>query len=72
MENAIVGARAKSEYVQAIYQGYRAAGRLDKKRMLDEFCQVTGYHRKHAIRVLNAPAPGATRPPRRSAVMYNG
>jgi hypothetical protein len=37
---------------------------------LDEFCQVTRYHRKAAIRVLNGPAPGAVRPPRRRALKY--
>jgi len=70
MEKAIVSARAKGEYVQAIYQRYRRAARPDKKRILDEFCQVTRYHRKHAIRVLNGPAPGAARPPRRRTVTY--
>jgi hypothetical protein len=37
---------------------------------LDEFCQVTQHHRKHAIRLLNGPAPGAARPPRPRAVRY--
>src|SRR6266436_7464540 len=71
MEKAIVSARAKGEYVQAIYQRYRRAARPDKKRILDEFCHVTRYHRKHAIRVLNGPAPGAARPPRRRTVTYS-
>jgi hypothetical protein len=31
------------------------ASRIEKKRILDEFCQVTGYHRKYALRLLNAP-----------------
>jgi len=70
MERAIVSAQAKGEYVQAIYQRYRHAGRPEKRRILDEFCQVVGYHRKHAIRVLNGPAPGAARPPRRRATTY--
>src|SRR5438874_4289599 len=70
METVIVSARAKGEYVQAIYQRYRLAARPDKQRILDEFCAVTGHHRKHAIRVLNGPAPGATRPPRRRAATY--
>ena len=70
MERAIVSARAKREYVQAIYQRYRDAGRPEKRRILDEFCQVVGYHRKHAIRVLNGPAPGVTRSPRRRAPTY--
>src|SRR6266571_5678131 len=71
MEKAIVSARAKGEYVQAIYQRYRHARRPEKRRILDEFCQVVGYHRKHAIRVLNGPAPGAARPPRRRAATYS-
>src|SRR6266850_3838010 len=70
MDTVIVSARAKGEYVQAIYQRYRQAARADKQRILDEFCAVTGHHRKHAIRVLNGPAPGAARPPRRRAATY--
>src|SRR5712692_11367197 len=70
MEKAIVSARAKHEYVQAIYQRYRHAGRPEKRRILDEFCQVADYHRQHAIRLLNGP-PGATRPPRRRATTYS-
>ena len=35
---------------------YRAAGRDEKQRILDEFTQVTGFHRKHAIRVLTQKA----------------
>jgi len=31
-----VSARAKREYVQAIYQRYRHAGRPEKRRILDE------------------------------------
>ena len=71
METVIVSARAKGEYVQAIYQRYRQAVRSDKQRSLDEFCAVTGHHRKHAIRVLNGPAPGAARPPQRRVTTYN-
>src|SRR5713101_6967022 len=70
MEKAIVSARAKQEYVQAIYHRYRGARRPEKQRILDEFCQVTGHHRKHAIRLLNGPAPGATRPARGREVRY--
>jgi len=65
-----VSAQAKREYVQAIYPRYRQAKRGDKGRILDEFCEVTGYHRKHAVRVLNGPPPGAPGPPRRRAVQY--
>jgi hypothetical protein len=38
---------------------YASATRADKKRILDEFAAVTGYHRKHAIRALRAvPSSG--------------
>jgi hypothetical protein len=70
METAIVSVRAKREYVQVIYQRYRAARRPEKQRILDEFCQVAGYHRKHAIRLLNGPTPGAPPAPRRRAALY--
>ena len=72
MERAIVSAPSKREYVQAIYQRYRRAARPDKQRILDEFCEVTGYHRKHAIRVLNGAAPGAIRPAPRRTATYSG
>ena len=71
METAIVSAQSKREYVQAIYHRYRGARRPAKQRILDEFCQVTGHHRKHAIRLLNGPAPGAARPPQRRARIYS-
>jgi hypothetical protein len=38
--------------IQAIAERYHSAARPEKKRILDEFIQVTGYHRKHAIRAL--------------------
>src|ERR1039457_6655630 len=42
----------RRELTAAIRQRYQAADRVGKKMILDEFTQVTGYHRKHAIRVL--------------------
>src|SRR5258705_4045330 len=71
MERAIVSAQSKREYVQAIYQGYRHAAGLKKRRFWDEFCRVTRSHRKHAIRLPSGPGPGAARPPNRRAVTYS-
>ncbi|MFC5087172.1 hypothetical protein [Microvirga arabica] len=42
----------RSELVEAIIECYRSSGRVDKQLILDEFVAVTGYHRKHAIRLL--------------------
>jgi hypothetical protein len=54
----------KWDYLRAIYGRYRAGTREEKGRILDEFCRITGYHRKYAVRRLNGPPPGAE-PPRR-------
>ncbi|HEX7548926.1 MAG TPA: transposase family protein [Candidatus Methylomirabilis sp.] len=48
--------------MKAIYPRYQPASRAEKQRILDEFCRVTGYHRKSAVRLLNGPLP-ARRPP---------
>jgi hypothetical protein len=44
----------RRELTAAIRQRYQAVDRPSKKMILDEFTQVTGYHRKPAIRVLTA------------------
>src|SRR5215216_4509020 len=41
------------EYAAALRPRYWAARRRDKQKILDEFCQTTGWHRKAAIRLLN-------------------
>ncbi len=45
----------RRELKQAIGERYRTAGRWERRQILDEFTRVTGYHRKHALRVLNQP-----------------
>lgn len=35
---------------------YAAAARSERSRILDEFCKVTGYHRKYAMSLLAKPA----------------
>ena len=47
----------KDEYLAAITDRYRKAGRKYKKLILDEFCRVWGQHRKHAIRLLRNSQP---------------
>lgn len=49
-----MGPRSKREYARAIYQRYKSASRRGKAVILDEFCSICGYHRKHAIRLLRA------------------
>ncbi len=51
---------AVREYAQGVCSRYQAGGRQEKKRILDEFCETTGMHRKAVIRLLNRrPGPRA-------------
>jgi hypothetical protein len=52
----------RRELIKAIAERYRTASRIEKKKILDEFIEVTGFHRKHAIRALGTtgPSPLAT------------
>ncbi len=42
----------RKEITAAIRVRYREASRADKGRILDEFVKTTGYHRKHAVRLM--------------------
>ena len=42
----------RKELVEALQERYRSAAFGDRIKILDEFVAVTGYHRKHSIRVL--------------------
>jgi len=48
----------RRELINAIAGRYRSASRIEKKRILDEFTEVTGFHRKHAIRALRRSCEG--------------
>ena len=45
--------RSILEYAEAVRGRYGKASKLEKGKILDEFTQVTGLHRKAAIRLLN-------------------
>lgn len=56
---------AVEEYAEAVRGRYRVASRKEKQRILDEFCETTGMHRKAAIRLLNRKrGPSLKRPGR--------
>jgi hypothetical protein len=62
--------KTRQELQQAIAERYRSATRLEKQHILDEFTQVTGVHRKHAIRALQRTSPKEVQPTLRSR-LYN-
>ena len=51
-----VGPQARREYLARMRERYETADRAAKSRLLNEVCEVTGYHRKAAIRLLRRPA----------------
>ena len=55
----------RKELTEAVAHRYREASKSDKSKILDEFAELTKYHRKHAIRVLGSmPREPSQRPGR--------
>jgi hypothetical protein len=44
--------KSKRELLEVVRPRYLKANKAEKQKILDEFTNATGYHRKHAIRVL--------------------
>jgi hypothetical protein len=61
METLIMSPDSRREYRNSIKHRYHQASKAKKGQILDEFCQVTGYNRKYAIRVLSKKDYKATR-----------
>jgi len=53
--------KSKHELVEVVRPRYLKANKTEKQKILDEFTSATGYHRKHAIRVLKNRVPKARR-----------
>lgn len=46
--------KTKQEYTAVVAKRYKQAKDTESKKIiLDEYCKITDYHRKHAIRKLN-------------------
>jgi hypothetical protein len=63
---------SKQELVKRLHPRYLQASRTEKTRILDEFVAVTGFHRKHAIRVLRKGVPSCPRERRGRQRIYTG
>jgi hypothetical protein len=49
--------KSKNELVEVVQPRYLKASKFEKQKILDELTAATGYHRKHAIRVLKNRVP---------------
>ena len=56
-----ISARPRKELIAAVSERYQAGTAREKGCILDEFVALTGYHRKHAIRILNGGPAKAVR-----------
>lgn len=53
-----ISMQTRKELTAALRTRYKAGSRGEKTRILDEFVKTTGYHRKHALRLMsNEPTP---------------
>lgn len=66
-----VGPQATREYLGQMRDRYQRADRTARGHLLDEVCEVTGYHRKAAIRLLRR-AGAVSKPPRRGRPVRYG
>ncbi len=57
---------SKRELLEVVRPRYLKASKLEKQTMLDEFTSATGYHRKHAIRVLKNQGQVQNHPKRKN------
>ena len=71
MSMRLVSMAVRDELVAAIAERYGASLRWEKARILDEFAAVTGYHRKHAMRLLRKGRAGKRSGPRLARRVYD-
>jgi hypothetical protein len=60
----------RDELIAALAGRYSESGRIERGRILDEFVAITGYHRKHAMRVLRTGPTGTRHGPRLGRRIY--
>ena len=65
-----VGPQTRREYLVRMRERYAGAKRREKRQLLDEVCEMTGYHRKAVIRLLRRGEPGRRSRRRGRAVRY--
>lgn len=63
---------SKRELLETIRPRYRRANKAEKRCILDEFVAITGYHRKHAIRLLKHGVKKPKRKKRGRPKVYTG
>src|SRR5450759_3619217 len=66
-----VSMATRDELVVVLRERYAGSGRAERGRILDEFSAVTGFHRKHAMRLLRGGQTNQQRGPRPRRRIYD-
>ena len=61
----------RDELIAALVERYSGSGRGEKTQILDEFVAVTGFHRKHGMRLLRNGQPARRSGPRPERRIYD-
>jgi len=48
----MISKNTKRELIEVLRKRYRVSMKNEKTKILDDFISLTGFHRKHAVRVL--------------------
>ena len=67
----LISMTTRDELVVVLRERYARSGRAERGRMLDEFSAVTGFHRKHAMRLLRGVQTNQQRGPRPRRRIYD-
>jgi hypothetical protein len=67
-----VSMATRDELIRALSRRYSEVRRIERSRILDEFVAVTGYHRKHAMRVLREERTGSRQVAARPTCLRRG
>ncbi len=67
----IINKETRHELISALRERYRLADREAKGRILDEFVEVSGLHRKHAVRLFRTKASAASKDPPMGRRVYD-
>jgi hypothetical protein len=67
----LISMAVRDELVVAIAERYADSLRGEKARILDEFVAVSGYHRKHAMRLVREGRTGKRSGPRQARRVYD-
>ena len=52
-----ISGETQTELLRLLRERYKGSSKSDKTKILDEFVAVSGFHRKHAIRLLTGSQP---------------